>query len=74
MYIGYSSSRDRGEVLTNTYGCFPISAGGIHTEGAEFILSARASVPYDYTLDSAEALLQQVVADVVKGVVDGTIM
>ena len=34
----------------------PHLAGGIHTEGAEFILSPSASVPDKYNLDSSEVI------------------
>ena len=37
---GYSSSRHRGEVLTNSYGCLPHVEGGL-----EFTMAIRTSVP-----------------------------
>eukprot|EP00039_Didymoeca_costata_P006844 m.93937 g.93937 ORF g.93937 m.93937 type:complete len:447 (+) comp13421_c0_seq1:203-1543(+) len=72
---GYSTSRDRGEILTNAYTCVPRS--NTHPEGSgyvEFILSARASVPLDQSLERAQADLQKAISNVVSGIQSGDII
>ena len=41
--------------------------------GTEFIISARASEPFDFNLDDAEAKIQAAVAEVVQAIEQNTI-
>lgn len=63
---GYSTSRLRGEILTNAYGCFPVRKGGL-----EVIVAARASVPHDTSLKKAQAVIERGVSCTVKAAFDG---
>ena len=75
---GYSSSRSRGENTYTSYSCLPVldvdSGNPVADAGVEFVISARSSVPSDITLVSAQEKIQAAVADVVQGIVDGTIV
>lgn len=54
---GYSTSRTKGEIITNAYACLPIQKGDINaaTEGGiEISLSVRASESFDATLERAQ--------------------
>eukprot|EP01124_Arcella_intermedia_P027550 TRINITY_DN5419_c0_g3_i2.p1 TRINITY_DN5419_c0_g3~~TRINITY_DN5419_c0_g3_i2.p1 ORF type:complete len:230 (-),score=55.85 TRINITY_DN5419_c0_g3_i2:29-718(-) len=66
---GYSNSRSVGEIVVNSYSCFPVlssSGDPVMNQGVEFVLTARSSVPNDSTLEKAEALLQPNIAQIVK--------
>ena len=66
---GYSSSRRVGEVLTNSYGCFPHVRNGeavLDAAGVEMFVSTRAFVPLDYDVSAAEKVLHRGVACVVE--------
>ena len=39
--------------------------------GVEFVISARASVAFDFTLEEAEDYLQTAVSEVVEAIMDG---
>jgi hypothetical protein len=61
---GYSTSRLVGELLVNSYACFPVVRDGVpqvDAGGVEFIVSARVSVPGDSHLAVAS---KQIVAGV----------
>lgn len=52
---GYSSSRSRGEIVTNAYACIPqINEQGQIIDGLEVTINARGSVPYDSSLKKVE--------------------
>ena len=66
---GWSTSRRVGEILTNSYACFPDGSSG----GVEMVLSARASVPNDSSLVAAQHQLQVAVAAITNAVLAGVI-
>ena len=83
---GYSTSRGKGEILTNAYACLPVlqkNSRDAHTtphqddhhsiadRGVEFVLSARASVTGDTGLVEAERVLQEGVSCVTRAAYEG---
>ena len=83
---GYSSSRHKGEILTNAYACLPVlqkrsddTHGDMHDasrhavaeRGVEFVLSARASVAGDTGLVEAQRVLQEGVSCVTRAAYEG---
>ena len=73
---GYSSSRNVGEITNNAYACFPVlGADGqpLPGQGVEFVLTARASVPKDTTLEGAQYEIQHAIAAIVQAIVNGTL-
>lgn len=56
---GYSSSRSRGEIVSNAYTCVPKfdETGKEAIGGYEFTISGRGSIPNDYSLVKVEAKL-----------------
>ena len=66
---GWDGDAGVGEIVTNTYACFPDGSGG----GVEMVLSARASVPNDSSLMGAQKQLQQAVAAITNAVIRGEI-
>ncbi len=52
---GYSSSRYRGEIVSNAYTCFPRYDAGKAVGGYEFTITVRGSVPNDSSLKQVEA-------------------
>jgi hypothetical protein len=62
---GYSTSRHVGEIVHNSYGCFP-------SVGVEMIYSARSSVPGDTQLYAAERALNAGITAGVKALVQAT--
>ncbi len=77
MGAGYSSSRSVGEILTNSYACFPVLSNGspVADGGAvEFVISARASVSGDGTLEKAQAQLHPAVAAITQAIVSGKLV
>lgn len=61
---GYSSSRNVGEIVTNSYGCIPSydKESGAVVGGVEFTLTARGSVAKDYDLSLVDPRVQQAVS------------
>lgn len=73
MGCGYSN-RGVGEIVTNGYGCFPVlddAGNAVPDAGFEFVVSARASVPLDYSLEQADISVQKAVAEAVGALVQG---
>lgn len=70
---GYSSSRSKGEIVTNAYACWPVldSQGRpIPDEGVEFVISVRGSVAQDSSLKKVEQAVAKTVFSIVKAVYD----
>jgi len=57
---GYSTSRYRGEIVSNAYACIPRYKGdAAHpVGGVEFSIAARSSVPYDSGLQQVQEKLR----------------
>jgi hypothetical protein len=58
---GYSSSRSRGEIVSNAYTCLPKYENGqaAAVGGIEFTIAARSSIANDSSLDVTEQHLHQ---------------
>ncbi len=68
---GYSTSRSKGEIVTNAYGCFP-SYG--QKKGIEMTFSVRGSVDYDTSLTLAQEVVLKSVQELMQAVVSGEIV
>jgi hypothetical protein len=65
---GYSTSRSRGEIISNAYACLPVldeTGSPIPLEGFEFTISARGSVPNDETLVKVEKIVYDAIVGAV---------
>jgi len=58
---GYSTYRQVGEVLTNSYGCLPID-----NDYYEFTISIRTSIPFDFLLQRADQEVHQVMVALIE--------
>mgnify|MGYP003386263457 CR=1 FL=1 len=85
---GYSSSRSKGEILSNAYACLPIvgsdgkgkSGSGasidqtnINSNGVEFTIHVRGSIDNDVTLVAVEEQVLEAMVATVNAIVDGTL-
>ncbi|CAE7532325.1 unnamed protein product, partial [Symbiodinium microadriaticum] len=71
---GYSSSRSRGEIINNAYGCFPEldESGSVkQNSGYEFTLTVRGSVPGDTALSQAESNVYAAVSQTLAAIYAG---
>jgi len=59
---GYSTSRNRGEIVNNAYVCLP-------GYDVEFTISVRGSVTNDYDLSQAESVVMETVKEVVEAII-----
>ena len=64
---GWSTSRHRGEIVSNAYACLPTydEEKGAFVGGVEFTLSVRGSVPNDSSLKAVEQVVATTVNEVV---------
>jgi hypothetical protein len=66
---GYSTSRNRGEIVSNAYACLPVLVPHLRStlgRGLEFTVSVRGSVPLDSDLQEVETHVKEAVNTVVK--------
>lgn len=70
---GFSTSRYRGEIVSNAYACLPIydDAAGAFIDGYEFTISVRGSISNDYTLIKVEKQVHGAVNEVVQAIMQG---
>ena len=61
---GYSTSRNRGEIVNNAYVCLP----GYEVE---FTINVRGSVINDYDLSQAENVVMKTMKEVVEAIITG---
>jgi hypothetical protein len=77
---GYSSTRSVGEIIDNSYACFPVLDGSgaepLANVGVEFVLSARSHIAganMSATIEQAGQVLDAAIAQIVQSILNGTI-
>lgn len=67
---GWSSTREKGEIVNNAYVCLP----QIDSQGIEFTINVRGSVSNDYDTSLAEKIVFQTMKETVAAITNGIIL
>lgn len=74
---GYSSSRSKGEIVSNAYGCFPVlheNGMPVVNSGYEFSIHVRGSIDNDVTLLNVQEVVLEAMTATVNAIMEGKLL